>query len=68
MTWQTDTPKIPGWYWVIHKSWFVPPLEQPVAKIVYLGDGGYVYLFGSDEEDLPAEYHSWFGPLLQPPL
>jgi hypothetical protein len=63
LTWTTDTPTKPGWYWSqirgrrAHVIELVTELDS--ARLTVAQTGAFVV-------DLEAENHRWAGPLVQP--
>ena len=65
LTWTTDTPTKPGWYWSQmragrpHVVELVP--EQDSRRLTVAQTGAYIV-------DLEPENHRWAGPLMQPAM
>lgn len=63
LTWTTDTPTKPGWYWSQMRAGRPHVIELATetspARLTVAQTGAYIV-------DLEAENHRWAGPLMQP--
>jgi hypothetical protein len=59
MTWTTNTPTMPGWYW--WRCFAVMTGKQTKLEVVYIEEDGYCHIAGDYVSNLGGQ---WQGPLV----